>query len=172
MSRPFGERKAICRAVSCILTQLCLKYSEEDGEKRKTRFHAAEMPLISIEDYIERIALYSSCSESCFILALVYIDRIIHVNEDFELCFLNIHRLLITSVLLAAKFHDDDSLGNSFFAEVGGISCLEMNVLEIEFLYLLNFTLRVSSTDFQRYKEELKNHGKYSLCCGKLSKKA
>lgn len=42
------------------------------------------------------IAKYAACSGECFVLALVYIDRIIKTNPTFVVNSLNIHRLLIT----------------------------------------------------------------------------
>jgi hypothetical protein len=42
------------------------------------------------------IGKYAACSGECFVLALVYIDRIIQSNPTFVVNSLNIHRLLIT----------------------------------------------------------------------------
>jgi hypothetical protein len=65
-----------------------------------------------------RIAKYAACSGECFVLALVYIDRIIQSNPTFVVNSLNIHRLLITSVMLAAKFFDDQYFNNAYYAKV------------------------------------------------------
>lgn len=58
------------------------------------------------------MAKYAACSGECFVLALVYIDRIIQSNPTFVVNSLNIHRLLITSIMLAAKFFDDQYFNN------------------------------------------------------------
>ncbi len=42
-----------------------------------------------------RILKYAGCSPECFVLALVYIDRLIQRN-GVSLCSLNIHRIIIT----------------------------------------------------------------------------
>jgi hypothetical protein len=62
---------------------------------------------------------------------------------------------LITSVMLAAKFFDDHHLDNNHYAQVGGVAKSEMNVLELEFLFLLEFNLHVTLHDFDRYRTVL-----------------
>lgn len=61
-----------------------------------TIFHALKPPAISIHKYLLRIFQYANCSRSCFVVALIYIDRIIQRNASFMITSLNIHRLLIT----------------------------------------------------------------------------
>lgn len=104
-----------------------------------------------------RIHKYASCSAECFILALVYIDRLIQGN-NLTLTSLNVHRVIITSVMLAAKFFDDQYFNNAYFAKVGGVPCPEMNSLELEFLFSINFSLHVSGEIYNRYRGELSTH--------------
>jgi len=87
-------------------------------------------------------------------VALAYIDRII-VTGAIVLSSLNVHRLLITSIMLAAKFLDDLFYNNAFYAKLGGVSAIEMNTLEIEFLKLINFSLFVSPEVYNQYSNEL-----------------
>jgi hypothetical protein len=122
-----------------------------------TKFHALRPPSISIKDYLDRIQKYASCSSECFVLALVYIDRLIQ-QADFTVSSLNIHRVIITSVMLAAKFFDDMYFNNSYYAKIGGVPCAEMNALELEFLFLINFTLYVEPDSYNKYYSELRNH--------------
>lgn len=91
-------------------------------------------------------------------LALIYIDRLI-TKRRVVLDPLNVHRLLVTSVMLAAKFFDDHYLDNQHYAAVGGVPQGEMNTLELEFLFLLEFSLFVSRTDYDMYREAL--HAKF-----------
>lgn len=87
-------------------------------------------------------------------LALIYIDRLIQRN-NFLLTELNVHRVVITSVLLAAKFFDDAYYNNAYYAKVGGVLTSEMNGLEVDFLFRINFSLHVSSDVFENYRVEL-----------------
>jgi len=100
---------------------------------------------------------YASCSKECFILALIYIDRLIQRN-NFLLTDLNVHRVVITSVLLAAKFFDDAYYNNAYYAKVGGVLVEEMNNLETQFLFKIDFSLRVLPEVFEKYEAELVSH--------------
>ena len=59
---------------------------------------------------------------------------------------------------MAAKFFDDQYYDNRYYSRVGGIPCLELNSLELEFLFLTNFTLFVPPTLYLQYYKELMNH--------------
>lgn len=111
-------------------------------------------PSISVKSYLERIAKYANCSGECFVLALVYIDRLIQRN-NFVINSLNVHRILITSVMLAAKFFDDHYYNNTYYAKIGGVPRNEMNLLELEFLFLVNFSLYLDPNEYQKYHSEL-----------------
>jgi hypothetical protein len=119
-----------------------------------TKFHAMKAPGIGIQHYLERVQKYASCSNECFILALIYIDRLIQRN-NFLLTELNVHRVIITAVLLAAKFFDDAYYNNAYYAKVGGVLVAEMNGLEVDFLFRINFTLHVAPDVFQKYRVQL-----------------
>jgi len=108
-------------------------------------FHAQAKPEISIKDYMIRINKYGNFSNSVSVAAMIYIDRIIENHPEIVLTSRTVHRLLIAAMLLAAKFNDDVHLGNSAFAQIGGIRTAELNRLEVSFLKLCEFSLVVSS---------------------------
>lgn len=156
---------AIVPVLSCVLNQLCKRNDQlQDNQATISKFHALRPPAISIRDYLNRIAKYASCSGECFVLALVYIDRIIQSNHAFVVNSLNIHRLLITSVMLAAKFFDDQYFNNAYYAKVGGVPCNEINTLEVEFLFMTNFSLFVDTNTYRQYYNELCNHAQNGTC--------
>jgi hypothetical protein len=70
-------------------------------------FQGLTRPNISIHNYLERIFKYANCSPSCFIVAYVYLDRFTQKQPSLPINSFNVHRLLITSVMVAAKFMDD-----------------------------------------------------------------
>jgi hypothetical protein len=65
-------------------------------------------------------------------------------RNNFLLTDLNVHRVVITSIMLAAKFFDDQYFNNAYYAKVGGVPPTEMNSLEVEFLFRINFSLHVT----------------------------
>lgn len=122
-----------------------------------TKFHALKPPGIGVEAYLDRVHKYASCSNECFILALIYVDRLIERN-NFLLTELNVHRVVITAILLAAKFFDDAYYNNAYYAKVGGVLVSELNGLEVDFLFRINFSLHVLPEVFEKYKAELVSH--------------
>ena len=88
-----------------------------------TPFHSSRPPAITVRNYLEdRILKYAGCSEETVILALIYIDQVVQFNPEFVINSLNVHRLLITAIMLASKFFDDVYYNNAYYARVGGIS--------------------------------------------------
>jgi Cyclin len=71
---------------------------------------------------------------------------------------LNVHRVVITAVLLAAKFFDDAYYNNAYYAKVGGVMVSEMNGLEVDFLFRINFSLHVTPEVYDKYRAELVLH--------------
>ncbi|XP_065871913.1 cyclin-U4-1-like [Euphorbia lathyris] len=114
-------------------------------------FHGLSRPNISIQTYLQRIFKYANCSPSCFVVAYVYLDRFVQRQPSFPINSFNVHRLLITSVLVSAKFMDDIYYNNAYYAKVGGISTAEMNLLEVDFLFGLGFQLNVTPNTFHTY---------------------
>lgn len=112
---------------------------ESDKNKEKlTKFHGVCEPAISITDYILRISKYSGCSDQCFIIFLIYIDRLISKRKiTVDKC--NIHRIVLISILMAVKYFDDHYFDNVHYATLGGIPLLELNELEIEYCFLSDF---------------------------------
>lgn len=132
--------------------------------QRISVFHGLTRPAISIRSYLERIFKYANCSPSCFVVAYVYLERFAQRQPTLPLNSLNVHRLLITSVMVAAKFLDDIYYNNAYYAKVGGISTMEMNFLEVDFLFGLGFNLNVTPSAFQTYCSYLQREMMLQQC--------
>lgn len=149
-----------------------------------TSFDAVSAPGISIHRYLSRIRQYTKFHDECFVVALVYMDRLFALHKaPFLPTPHNVHRLIITSVLVASKFYDGESPSavrplppppgaaltahqsparradtfhsNSFMAQVGGISVGEMNKLEIELCLRLNWELHILADEYDRMAQTL-----------------
>ena len=114
-------------------------------------FHGVRPPAITIPKYLDRIYKYTNCSPACFVVGYIYIDRLVHRHPGSLVVSLNVHRLLVTSIMLAAKIMDDEHYNNAFYARVGGVTNAELNRLEVEFLFMLDFDLTVTSRVFESY---------------------
>ncbi|KAK6142467.1 hypothetical protein DH2020_022815 [Rehmannia glutinosa] len=148
---------------------LCNGGGSAGSGKSLSAFHGVRSPAISLEKYVERIYKYTSCSPSCFVVGFVYIDRLVHKYPDSLVVSLNVHRLVVTSVMVASKILDDVHYNNAFYARVGGVSNAELNRLELELLFLLDFEVTVSSRVFESYCQHLE---KEMLCNGAIERPA
>ena len=125
-------------------------------------FESSVVPEMPLEDYIDRIYTYANCSPSCFTVAYVYLKRITGESATSpsllagaEITRSNAHRLVLVSIVTTCKFVDDIYYKQNFYAKVGGISTEELNCLEREFLYLLDYKMFVNSTTFANALMEL-----------------
>lgn len=98
------------------------------------------------------------CSDSCYALAFIYIDRLLQRNADFALSLRSAHRVILAALLLAIKFHDDDYYTNLYYSQVGGIGLQELNGLETEMLGLLRFDLHVTPQIYFTYLNQIHAH--------------
>ncbi|EER15302.1 conserved hypothetical protein [Perkinsus marinus ATCC 50983] len=150
----------------------------------RSRFHSVVIPNISVADYLIRLSKFFHCSGECFVIALVYLDRAVKEAasvaacdvaapsiEDqssiFNITRLNVHRLLLTALTLAAKYYDDCYYANKRYAEIGGVCTRELNSLEAYFLDMIHYRLYVAPEEYIAYKEEVENVSKplYAATC-------
>lgn len=122
-----------------------------------SNFTAPYLPEISIEDYLLRFIEYTRIEESTLISSIIYIQRLI-LKTNFTITNLNIHRLILTSMLLSIKYNEDNTYPQHYYAQIGGVDLEELNVLESEFLIRIEFELFVSENEFNSLKELLYNN--------------
>lgn len=74
----------------------------------KTRvFDCDEAPDLTIQSYLERIFRYTRAGPSVYVVAYVYIDRFCQFYPEFRVGARNVHRLLITTIMVASKYVED-----------------------------------------------------------------
>lgn len=114
-----------------------------------------------------RIQKYFQCSYECFVCSLAYIELLLR-NQQFVLNSYSIHRVILTtynrnlvlmsSMVAAAKFYDDSFFTNDLYARIGGVPVDEMNNLELDFVFLINFSLLITPEEYQKFYNELFTH--------------
>ncbi|GAM17905.1 hypothetical protein SAMD00019534_010800 [Acytostelium subglobosum LB1] len=109
-----------------------------------------QVPKMPIGDYITRLVQYSPGSKSCFIAALIYMDRMV-LETGFILSSYNIHRVILTALLIATKYLDDIFYDNEYYSRLGGINIKEMNQLELDLLNVLGFAASCPQHQFDQY---------------------
>lgn len=125
--------------------------SGTDRPQKVTPFHSVRLPSMRIKDYLLRIRQYFVCSDECYVLALIYIDRVGKIDPVMSVCSLNVHRLLLVTVMIAAKFHDDVYYSNTYYAKVGGLALKEVNSLEAHLVKMLSWRMLVEPVEYQLY---------------------
>lgn len=80
-----------------------------------------------------------------------YIDRLCSLYPAFTINTLTVHRFLITAATVAAKGLSDSFWNNSTYARVGGIKLAELGLLELEFLYRVDWRIVPSPEVLEDY---------------------
>lgn len=124
-------------------------------ETAPTPFHLPRVPHISLMSYLERICEWFECSDACIVLSLVFIDRASVRNPDIKITPQTCHQLLLTSMMLAAKSHDDAHYSASFYANVGGTTSARLQALEKYLLKLLDWKIWVRPEEYVLYRDLL-----------------
>lgn len=94
--------------------------------------------------YVARLRKYANCSDAAFLSALALMRRLATLDRRLQPSAYNAHRLLITAVVISAKFLDHAWYTTSYYAKVGGVpSVREMNAMELAMLKLLDFRVLV-----------------------------
>ncbi|SOV11753.1 cyclin [Plasmodium sp. gorilla clade G2] len=149
---PRTDKNYIFLYIPIVLNEM-IKNNNNKGVGKITSFHASKIPDISLKNYIERIGKYIGCSNECFVLLIIYLDRLIKIHQDISLSLLCIHRLVITAAMISIKFFDDLYYSNAYYAKIGGVTTKELNKLEIYFLNLIDYHLFVSSQEYDYYRK-------------------
>ncbi|XP_077234363.1 cyclin-U2-1-like [Tasmannia lanceolata] len=142
LERTMARNARISRKCGLISSKTCV-------------FDCDETLDMTIQSFLERIFRYTHVAPPVFVVAYIYIDRLCHFHSEFRISSSNVHRLLITTIMVASKFVEDLNYRNSYFAKVGGLMTMEMNKLEVDFLFLMGFKLHVNVSVFESYCNHL-----------------
>lgn len=151
------ELNNICSSNNFTISQICGKRkSDLYFVSSIYKIFFSQLPQkISLQFFVNRLVLYSNCSPSAFIVMLIYLDRVQRRCPALLLNELNCHRLVLTSLVLAIKFIDDDVFPNSHYAAVGGVGIDELNNLELTLLSAISWDLNVCRGRFDHFRKSL-----------------
>ena len=142
--------KNLILSISQLLEEIIKKNKRKKYKIVKDSFYSEIIPKITISDYIFRIIKYTKINISTLILSVTSITSFMRKTRNF-LSINNIHKLLIVSCFLNAKFNEDYTFSSKFYAKVGGISYKELNFLELEFYKKNNYSLYISEDLYNNY---------------------
>ncbi|CAI2373389.1 unnamed protein product [Moneuplotes crassus] len=122
----------------------------------RSAFKCRDFIKMSLDDYLQRIYQYSECHESCFVMAMIFIERVLQeYSASSKSLPFNVYTLCLASMVLAIKLSEDDTCNNEFYARLGGVSNDEMVELELELLKLIKFDIFISKEEFTSYQKEM-----------------
>ena len=92
-------------------------------------------------DYLHRLAKHATLTPPLLLSMVYYIDRLCALYLDFTINTLTVHRFLVTAATVASKGLSDSFWNNSTYARVGGVRLAELKLLELEFLYRVDWKI-------------------------------
>lgn len=112
-------------------------------------------PGISVLDYLNRLAKHATLTPPLLLSMVYYIDRLCLLYPAFTITTLTVHRFLITAATVAAKGLSDSFWNNATYARVGGIKIAELGLLELDFLYRVDWKIVPNPEALVEYYEGL-----------------
>lgn len=98
--------------------------------------------------FVQKVLKSTQISTSCILLSLYYIYKLRLAYPSIRASIGSEVRLFTTSLVLANKYLDDNTFANKTWSQVSSIPIRELNIMEMEFLSALNFTIHISQTQF------------------------
>ena len=141
------------------ISELLLNICEENKQKiEKAIKKKIQIPKNisknSLRNFIIRIAKHLKIHDSTMILTLIYIDRMCN-NNNITISYNNIFQLVLTSLLIAIKYNEEKNFSFKYYATLGGVTAMELKILEKKFLYLINYNLYVDQKIFEKYNKDI-----------------
>lgn len=142
----------------CFCSDPCKLTTEDDN---LLVFRSSQRPSFLFRDYLARLVHYLSAwrreqtGHACdvglrsLLIAIIYADRIHQMHPRARVSTFNMHRIILTGMLVATKFTEDSRVSNRFWSQVGGIELAELNQLEFQFCALLKFDLFVHPDEYE-----------------------
>jgi metal-sulfur cluster biosynthetic enzyme len=122
---------------------------EADAADKLTPFHSVVEPPVAIDVYVHRLVRYLGCSDHGVMMGMILTAKYCVANALLP-SRLTMHRLLLTTTLIAVKCHHDIFSSNQSFAKIGGIMVEELNALEVLVFHGLGFRTRIRPHDVKR----------------------
>jgi hypothetical protein len=100
--------------------------------------------------YLKRMSLHCAASPCSMIAAFIYLERLSQLRSSLRLTSKTMQRLLLVAVMTGAKYLEDECCLNTRWAATGELSLQEINMLELEFLFGIEFELSVYPEEYAR----------------------
>ena len=123
MERP----EKVLDVITYILDSLIAENSIPN--QTKSIFHSRGNLTTSLSSFLKSkkydnagIFSFMKCSTSCYIAALVLLDRLKTKDQNYKISSANAHKLMMTAILIAVKAIDDDYYSQKYYSLVAGLN--------------------------------------------------
>ena len=120
-------------------------------EVRQSIIDFLKEPLNALPVFLERVILTSRVDTTSVYLALMYLQRA-QIKVRFAINEHNVHRLFTASLLLAAKFWEDQPLHTKWWSTFTGFTTRLICRMEEELIGLLDWDLFVTPEDYTDFR--------------------
>ena len=109
-------------------------------------FTCTSLPNLSVGEYIQRLLYYNLLGTDKLDGTLLYSAVLLERMRNKGIIFNKItsHKLVLISIILASKLYDDEGAENSYWANIGGVSLVNLNKMEFAFIKQINHNLFIT----------------------------
>lgn len=119
------------------------------------KFWSKRPPGIPLMEYLMRMHKYCAMSTAVYLATAHYISRLAVRDRIVPVTPRNVHRLVLAGLRVSMKALEDMCWPHSRFAKVGGVTESELGRLEVTFLFLMAFELKVDEAILKQETESL-----------------
>ncbi|KAF2147891.1 hypothetical protein K461DRAFT_205134, partial [Myriangium duriaei CBS 260.36] len=112
-------------------------------------------PTTGFRKWVTTILSTTQVAQNVILLALLFIYRLKKQNPSVRGKPGSEYRLLTVALMLGNKFLDDNTYTNKTWAEVSGISVMEVHIMEVEFLSNMKYNLFTSAAQWDGWHTQL-----------------
>ena len=134
---------------SPIKKKQCIK--DNDESIKITSIICRKLPDSTIRNYIYNLINFIEDNEKVdgvLIHTIFILNRLLY--RGVYINSYNVHRLLLTCIMISSKIIEDEHYFNNVWAKFGGVTLESINTMEKDILLLLDFKLFVSHENIDR----------------------
>lgn len=91
-------------------------------------------------------------------MCIILLDRLQTLNPKFLIHASNVHKLFVAAMIVSIKYVDDCIHKNTYYSKISGIPLKEVNLLESEFLSMIQFQVYVEEETLHRYRTKIRGY--------------
>lgn len=129
-------------------------------KKSNKLFNAEKIPNLSIEEYVNRIAIYSQLEENeiYYICLLLDIFNKSNLESNFSVINIkNIFKIIVACTIISIKYLKDYKMTIDNYSKITGYCKSSINLYVDEMLQLINYNIHINQDNFIIFKLNLIN---------------